>query len=67
VPLAPGADPDSPALPVHLEWQGYAFTVNGGGLPPLEIATLLSKPGVRLERLSYRNGAWSMEGVIYVK
>jgi hypothetical protein len=67
VPLAPGADPASAVVPLRPEWQGYAFTLNGGGVPPLEIATLLSKPGVRLDRLSYRNGVWTMEGVIYVK
>jgi hypothetical protein len=34
---------------------------------PLEVATILDRPGIRLERLRYRAGIWSLEGVVYAK
>lgn len=53
-----------PAVP---DWQTYSITMNTGGMPPTEVATVLTQPGVRLEKLAYREGAWSIEGVIYAK
>jgi hypothetical protein len=58
-----GQNPES-AKPA---WQTFSFTLNAGGLPPREIATILNEPGVRLNKLSYRNGDWSYEGVMYAK
>jgi hypothetical protein len=48
-------------------WQTFSFALNAGGLPPREIASILSVPGVRLSKLSYHNGDWSYEGVMYAK
>jgi hypothetical protein len=48
-------------------WQAYSFAVNASALPPTEIAALLNKPGIRLDKIAYRGGAWSLEGVIYAK
>lgn len=61
---APGAKARQPVVP---EWQTYSFAVNNAGLPPIDIAAILSRPGIRLEKLIYRSGAWSIEGVMYAK
>jgi hypothetical protein len=49
------------------EWQTYAFKLNTHGLAPVSVATVLEKPGVRIDKLIYRGGEWSIEGVMYVK
>ena len=49
------------------EWQTFSFTLNAGGLPPTDIAALLNRPGVRLDRIAYQQGAWLLEGVMYAK
>ncbi|MGZ3240127.1 MAG: type 4b pilus protein PilO2 [Burkholderiaceae bacterium] len=60
----PGTQPQEPPRP---DWQVFTFAFNTGGLPPTEVATILSQPGVRLNKLSYHSGDWSIEGVIYAK
>ena len=49
------------------EWQAYAFKLNTHGLAPVSVATVLEKPGVRIDKLVYRGGEWSIEGVMYAK
>ncbi|NRR33759.1 type 4b pilus protein PilO2 [Oxalobacteraceae bacterium] len=60
----PGPDGQPPPAP---PWQRYSLLLNGGGVPPMELAGLLSRPGVRIEQVIYRAGAWSIEGVMYAK
>ncbi|MFZ6774456.1 type 4b pilus protein PilO2 [Undibacterium sp. SXout7W] len=49
------------------DWQTFSFVFATGGLSPTEIARMLSGPGIRINKLSYRSGEWSIEGVIYAK
>jgi hypothetical protein len=49
------------------EWKTYAFQLDTRGLAPMTVAAVLEKPGVRIEKLVYRSGQWSIEGVMYVK
>ena len=49
------------------EWQAYAFRLSTHGLAPVSVATVLEKPGVRIDKLVYRGGEWSIEGVMYAK
>jgi hypothetical protein len=48
-------------------WKTYTFTLQTGGLPLAEIASVLSRPGVRVNTLTYRQGDWFLEGVAYAK
>ena len=54
-------------MPVSTDWQVYSFLFNNSGLQPADIATSLSLPGTRINKLSYRAGDWIVEGVIYAK
>jgi hypothetical protein len=54
-------------VPPKPDWQTFTAKVNAAGVPPSEIATVLTQPGVRLDKLSYRSGEWLIEGVIYAK
>ncbi len=49
------------------DWQAFSFSLPIGGLPPIEVATILDRPGVRLEKIAYKHGTWSIEGVMYAK
>ncbi|HWW05989.1 type 4b pilus protein PilO2 [Collimonas sp.] len=49
------------------EWQSYSFSLNTHGVGPAEIAAVLNRPGVRIDKLTYRGSEWSMEGTIYAK
>jgi len=60
-PLA-GGDPQW--LP---PWKFLSFTVRSQGVEPLEIATILNRPGVRLDKIVYSGSDWLMEGTIYAK
>lgn len=53
--------------PPVADWQTYSISFAAGGVPPADIAAILSQPGIRLEKLAYREGAWSIEGVLYAK
>ncbi len=59
--------PEGRAAPPAPDWKIFSFALNAGGLPPLEVAAMLSQPGVRIDKLIYRAGAWSIEGVMYAK
>lgn len=60
----PGITKKAPPRP---DWQTFSFTLSTGGMSPVEVATILDQPGVRLEKIVYKGGAWSMEGVMYAK
>ena len=63
-PLPPSED----GLPAPaLGWRAYRYQLGPITSSPLELATVLSQPGIRLEKLAYRGGVWSIEGVIYEK
>ncbi|RJF96861.1 pilus assembly protein [Noviherbaspirillum cavernae] len=49
------------------DWQTFPFTLSAGGIPLVEVATILGQPGMRIDKLIYRGGAWSIEGVVYAK
>lgn len=50
-----------------VDWRTVAFAVNGSSISPTDIATVLSRPGIRIHNLTYRNGSWSIDGEIYAK
>jgi hypothetical protein len=60
----PGLRQAAAALPA---WKTYAFSVQAGGVPLADIASVLSQPGVRVDKLTYRQGDWFLEGVAYAK
>ncbi|WUR13047.1 type 4b pilus protein PilO2 [[Empedobacter] haloabium] len=48
-------------------WQEYQFALEAAGIEPQQIGALLSQPGVRVEKATYRGMRWIIEGVIYAK
>ncbi|WP_034300958.1 type 4b pilus protein PilO2 [Herbaspirillum sp. RV1423] len=48
-------------------WKSFLFTLNARGVEPEVIATILNRPGVRVDKVIYRGSEWSMEGTIYAK
>ncbi|MFC5474052.1 type 4b pilus protein PilO2 [Paraherbaspirillum soli] len=60
----PGMEDQKVPLP---DWQTYSLAVNAGGVPPAEIAAIFTQPGIRLDKLLYRGGEWTFEGVMYAK
>jgi type II secretory pathway pseudopilin PulG len=69
-PAPPSAQPAIPGMPRNEppkpDWKSFNFTLDAGGVSPVDIARILSRPGIRIEKLIYRAGAWSIEGVMYV-
>lgn len=63
-PPAPGMEQQPPPAP---DWKTFPFALSANSIPPTDIAVLLMQPGIRLEKLSYRSGTWSFEGVIYAQ
>jgi hypothetical protein len=63
-PLPAGAKGDGTMAP---DWHTYTYAIGPVGVSPLEVAALLDMPGIRIERMRYRAGIWSLEGVIYAK
>lgn len=66
----PGAPPPLPGAtalppPPAPAWQTYSLSVQAGAMPPAVVAAILTDPGIRLEKLTYRAGEWTIEGVIY--
>jgi hypothetical protein len=49
------------------DWQKYSFTLSAQGIGPMEVAAVLNRPGVRIQKMLYRHGEWSIEGVMYAK
>lgn len=49
------------------EWQAFGFQLEAQGIAPQQLAAMLERPGVRIEKISYRGMAWLLEGVIYAK
>ena len=48
-------------------WRSYLFKLNASGVEPLEIAAILDRPGVRVDKVVYQGSEWTMEGTIYAK
>jgi len=48
-------------------WQAFNFALDAGGIEPQQIGALLDRPGVRVEKATYRGMSWIIEGVIYAK
>lgn len=65
-PASSGRGKKADAVPQET-WKTYKLSVAADGLPPADVVAILAQPGVRLEKLSYRAGNWSIEGVIYAK
>lgn len=63
-PSIPGMPPAAPPVP---EWKTFSFVLSTDGVPPSDVAAALARPGVRIDKLTYRGGAWSIEGVMYAK
>jgi hypothetical protein len=61
-PAAAGTN-GMPAAP----WKTYSLTFGTAGIAPGEVAAVLERPGVRIDKIAYRNGDWSIEGVMYAK
>lgn len=57
----PGAPPPPPS------WKAYTVSVQLDGVPLAEAADWFARPGVRIQRLSYRGSEWTIEGVVYAK
>lgn len=65
VPGAPfGLGAHEPPRPT---WKTWTIKVNLGGVSPRRVAASLSRPGVRLERLTFVDGQWSLQGDVYVQ
>ena len=66
-PLTP--PPGSPAAPIPPPppWKKWNLSADLATLTPVAAAELLSQPGVRLERILWRAGLWSIEGMVYAK
>jgi len=48
-------------------WKSFSFMLNAHGVEPEAIASILARPGVRIEKLTYRGSEWLLEGTIYAK
>ncbi len=63
-PPPPGSAASAPPRP---DWQTFTFVARPRGVPPQELAQVLALPGVRTNKLAWRQGEWILEGVIYAK
>jgi len=61
-PQPPGQN-NAPVMP----WQTFSISFPARGLNPVQAAALIAEPGVRIDKLTYRNGEWLIEGTIYAK
>lgn len=48
-------------------WRSYLFKLAAAGVEPLDIAGILERPGVRVDKVIYQGSGWTMEGTIYAK
>jgi len=62
-PIAQGSQQQPPPP----SWRGYRFTLQNAGVEPWEIARILDRPGVRVDRVVYQGSHWTMEGMIYAE
>ncbi|MFZ2999110.1 MAG: type 4b pilus protein PilO2 [Undibacterium umbellatum] len=60
--------PDGKAAPEQArpEWDTYSFQLSMDNIPTFELEEILQRRGVRVSKLTYRAGNWSIEGNIYV-
>ncbi|MDH6146223.1 MULTISPECIES: type 4b pilus protein PilO2 [Paraburkholderia] len=56
----PGRSPPAPP-----PWQTWRISAELGALSPLAVVRYLDEPGVRIDKLSYGSGQWTLEGVVY--
>ncbi|UOD29658.1 type 4b pilus protein PilO2 [Massilia violaceinigra] len=65
-PAAPAPE-NGAASAASPDWNTYTYVIGPVGVSPLEVAAMLEMPGIRIEKMRYRAGIWSLEGVIYAK
>jgi hypothetical protein len=65
--FAPMAHLGMASAPPRPDWQTWTLDVSLGGVSPRRVAALLEQPGVRVERLAWRGGVWSIQGDLYVR
>ena len=53
--------------PPRPDWDTYSFQFNAGSMPPYELIPQFNQAGIRINKLSYRGGDWTVEGNVYVK
>lgn len=46
-------------------WQSWRLSAELGELSPASVVRYLDEPGVRIDKLSYGAGQWTLEGVMY--
>jgi hypothetical protein len=66
-PPAPVATSGPAVPPPKPEWEMLNFSMNVGVLPPKEIASIIGQPGIRVNKMVFHGGEWTLEGVIYAK
>lgn len=66
-PQPPPARPANGSEIAPPYWRGMSISVKSRGVAPEEIAAVMSEPGMRIEKLAYHDGEWSIEGVMYAK
>jgi hypothetical protein len=49
------------------DWRVWRLSANLDGIAPTLVAPLFDQPGVRLQQVSYQNGAWSVQGEVYAR
>ena len=60
--LRPGGE--TPPAPT---WQTWRISAQLGDVWPDSVLRYLDAPGVRIERLTYKSGNWTLDGVLYEK
>ncbi len=63
--LDPRKAQPNPAAQWRPNWKSFSFSLNARGVEPELIAAILNRPGVRVDKLTYRGSEWLMEGTIY--
>ncbi len=66
-PLPPAPPGPDGAVPPPPGWTTYSVSVALDRLAPQALPAMLQMPGLRLEKITYRSGTWSLEGVLYAK
>jgi hypothetical protein len=65
--ISPLPAPVGPGAVQPPSWKGYAISIAAGGMLPADVADILERPGVRIQKLVYTGGSWLIEGVMYGK